>query len=65
MQIIISIMIAGLLWMIYDLINAPEVDENENEVFQHPDSEDEVDIKEGKPGETNIDRQKEVSDLDA
>jgi hypothetical protein len=33
MQIIISVMIVGLLWMIYDIINAPEVDENENPVF--------------------------------
>jgi hypothetical protein len=32
MQIIISILIVGLLWMIYDLINAPELDENENPV---------------------------------
>jgi hypothetical protein len=32
MQIIISILIVGLLWMIYDLINAPEVDENENPI---------------------------------
>lgn len=26
-------MIVGLLWMIYDIINAPEVDENEDAVF--------------------------------
>ena len=32
MQIIISVMIIGLLWMIYDLINAPEVDDDENPI---------------------------------
>jgi hypothetical protein len=34
MQIIISILIIGLLWMIYDLINAPAVDENEEPVLE-------------------------------
>ena len=32
-------MLIGLLWMVYDLINAPEVDEDEN--FLYPDSEEE------------------------
>jgi len=34
MQLIISILVIGLLWMIYDIINAPAVDENENEIIE-------------------------------
>jgi hypothetical protein len=33
MQIIISVMVIGLLWMIYDIVNAPEVDDNENPLY--------------------------------
>ena len=45
MQIIISILIVGLLWMIYDLINAPEVDEDENYILPE-NSDEEEDIEE-------------------
>ena len=45
MQIIISILIVGLLWMIYDLINAPEVDEDENYILPE-DSDEEENIEE-------------------
>jgi hypothetical protein len=30
MQIIISILVVGLLFMLYDILNAPAVDEDEN-----------------------------------
>ena len=30
-------MVVGLLWMIYDIINAPEVDDNENPIFSDTD----------------------------
>ncbi|MEJ6980507.1 hypothetical protein WG906_08605 [Pedobacter sp. P351] len=54
MQIIISIMIVGLLWMIYDLINAPEVDEDEN--FIVPLNEEDLDeeIEETRPEEAGV-----------
>ena len=45
MQIIISILIVGLLWTIYDLINAPEVDEDENYILPE-DSDEEENIEE-------------------
>lgn len=32
MQIIISLLVIGLLWMIYDIINAPAVDEDEIQI---------------------------------
>ena len=49
MQIIISILIVGLLWMIYDLINAPEVDEDENYIL--PEDADEEENIEEEPAE--------------
>ena len=46
MQILISIMIIGLLWMIYDLINAPEVDDDENFINPTDDESPEEEIQE-------------------
>ncbi|MBC8054568.1 MAG: hypothetical protein H7Y13_16025 [Sphingobacteriaceae bacterium] len=60
MQIIISIMIIGLLWMIYDLINAPEVDQDENLLTPTNDSEEEEDTE--APSETKEDS--ELKDRD-
>lgn len=52
MQIIISILIVGLLWMIYDLINAPEVDEDENYIL--PEDSDEEENIEEEPAEKPV-----------
>ena len=47
-------MIVGLLWMIYDLINAPEVDEDENFIVPVTDEDLEEEIEEAPPEETPI-----------
>lgn len=48
-------MIVGLLWMIYDLINAPEVDENENLISTDTD----VSEEQNSYSETSVETKKE------
>jgi len=64
MQILISIMIIGLLWMIYDLINAPEVDEDENYVSPSSDDTSEEDIQEIAADTSKTNREKNISEID-
>ena len=45
MEIIISLMLVALLFMIYDLINAPAVDEDENLLISEADGLEEGDSK--------------------
>lgn len=61
MQIIISIMIVGILWMIYDLINAPKVDEDEN--FVDLVSDEEINKEEAPAEENEIEPRKKVSKI--
>lgn len=60
MQILISIMIIGLLWMIYDLINAPEVDEDENFISPLSDDEFEEEVKEDPAEIDEIKQEKKI-----
>jgi hypothetical protein len=60
MLFIISVMIVGLLWMIYDLINAPTVDENENFI----DTEAEIEEVDEDRISTRPKAKKEVSEID-
>jgi hypothetical protein len=55
-------MVIGLLWMIYDLINAPEVDDDEN--FINPsDYNSKEDAREA-PNATETKKEKKISKID-
>ena len=54
-------MVVGLLWMVYDLINAPEVDEDENFIMP-PSAEEDTEFEEDSEQEKRRYPQSEVKD---
>lgn len=56
-------MIVGLLWMIYDLINAPVVDEDENFIDLQSEEEISTETEETPAEENEIKPRKKVSKI--